>query len=133
MNVVFADTFYFLAFLGERDSKHDRAMEFSQEYTGRTVTTAWVLTEVADALSAPEERPSFLKLLKLLSNSPTVTIVPPSESLFRRGLDLYAARPDKAWSLTDCISFVVMDEHAITEALTGDHHFEQAGFTALLR
>ena len=55
MNVVFADAFYFLAFLGEKDSKHDRAMEFSQEYTGRTVTTAWVLTEVADALSAPED------------------------------------------------------------------------------
>jgi predicted nucleic acid-binding protein len=44
----------------------------------------------------------------------------------------YESRPDKAWSLTDCISFVVMNQHGLTEALTGDHHFEQAGFTALL-
>lgn len=53
--------------------------------------------------------------------------------LWRRGLGLYAARPDKAWSLTDCISFVVMTDRGLTEALTGDHHFEQAGFRALLR
>ena len=50
-----------------------------------------------------------------------------------RGLALYRARPDKAWSLIDCISFMVMTERGITEALTGDHHFEQAGFRAPLR
>jgi len=50
------------------------------------------------------------------------------------GLDrMYQRRPDKNWSLTDCISFVVMQDHGITEALTGDHHFEQAGFVALLK
>jgi len=49
------------------------------------------------------------------------------------GLELYARRPDKSWSLTDCISFVVMTDRGLTEALTGDHHFEQAGFRALLR
>jgi predicted nucleic acid-binding protein len=48
-------------------------------------------------------------------------------------LDLYASRFDKAWSLTDCISFVVMEQQGIREALTGDHHFEQAGFVALLK
>ena len=53
--------------------------------------------------------------------------------MFDKGVGLYAARPDKDWSLTDCISFVVMQEHGITDALTGDHHFEQAGFKALLR
>jgi predicted nucleic acid-binding protein len=52
--------------------------------------------------------------------------------LFDAGLELYSRRPDKEWSLTDCISFVVMEEHGLTEALTTDHHFEQAGFTALL-
>jgi predicted nucleic acid-binding protein len=49
------------------------------------------------------------------------------------GVDLYRRRPDKAWSLTDCISFVVMQREGITEALTGDQHFEQAGFVALLK
>lgn len=46
---------------------------------------------------------------------------------------LYDARPDKSWSLTDCISFVVMAERDLTEPLTGDHHFDQAGFTALFK
>jgi predicted nucleic acid-binding protein len=59
-------------------------------------------------------------------------VVAASNSNFQLGSDLYNNRPDKAWSLTDCISFVVMQEHGISEALTGDHHFEQAGFVALL-
>lgn len=133
MRTVFADTFYYLAFVGEGDSRHDRAVQFSKAYRGRTVTTAWVLTEVADAMAAPEQRPNFLTLLEQLQADSALTIVPPTESLFQRGLALYTARADKAWSLTDCISFVVMDEHGIADALTGDHHFEQAGFTALLR
>jgi len=53
--------------------------------------------------------------------------------LFERGVGLFRQRPDKEWSLTDCISFVVMRDASLTEALTGDHHFEQAGFSALLR
>ena len=61
-----------------------------------------------------------------------ITIVEPLESLYRRGLALYDARPDKEWSLTDCISFVVMADEGLTEALTGDGHFTQAGFKALL-
>ena len=54
-------------------------------------------------------------------------------SLFEAGLRLYASRRDTEWSLTDCISFVVMKQHNLTEALTADHHFEQAGFIPLLR
>ncbi len=58
-------------------------------------------------------------------------IVGGSDDLFRRGLKLYVERPDQTWSLTDCISFVVMEEHRIRDALTRDHHFEQAGFRAV--
>jgi predicted nucleic acid-binding protein len=57
----------------------------------------------------------------------------PDANLFDRGVELYDARPDKHWSLTDCISFVAMQDHGISEALTGDRHFEQAGFVALMR
>jgi hypothetical protein len=60
-------------------------------------------------------------------------IVPPTQRLFDQGVELYAERPDKGWSLTDCISFVVMRQQGITEALTGDHHFEQAGFISIWR
>jgi predicted nucleic acid-binding protein len=62
-----------------------------------------------------------------------VEIVPSTSDLFRRGADFFSARPDNEWSLTDCISFVVMNEPAINDALTKDHHFEQAGFRILLK
>jgi hypothetical protein len=58
--------------------------------------------------------------------------MPSSNELFAAGVELYATRPDKEWSLTDCISFVVMEREGLTDALTGDRHFEQAGFKVLL-
>ncbi len=99
----------------------------------RTVTTAWVLTEVADALAAPAHRLVFVSLLQGLERNPAVTIIPAGQDLFEQGIRLYTKRPDKDWPLTDCISFVVMKQMKLTEALTGDRHFEQAGFRALLR
>jgi uncharacterized protein len=133
MKAVFADTFYYLALVSERDAAHDRAVEVSRALRAATVTTAWVLTKVAAALAVPPQRAVFLTLLASLRQNPRVTLIPPTEELFARGLDLYTRRPDKEWSLTDCISFVVMQEAGLTEALTGDRHFEQAGFVALLR
>ena len=59
--------------------------------------------------------------------------VPANSHLFDRGVARYVERDDKAWSLTDCISFVVMEDLGITDALTADHHFEQAGFVAMLK
>ena len=133
MKPLFADTFYFLALLNLDDGAHARALSHSQTRIDPLLTTAWVLIEVADALAIPGMRESFPRLLAALRADPACTIVPPTETLFDQGVDLYAQRLDKGWSLTDCISFVVMQQHGVTEALTGDHHFEQAGFTALLR
>ena len=132
MKALFADAFYFIALLSESDQAHERAAAFERG-TDRLVTTAWVLTEVADAMSARRDRAEFLGMLEGLRRSPHAVIVPPTQELFERGLALYAERTDKDWSLTDCISFTVMREMGITDALTGDRHFEQAGFTALLR
>ena len=115
-----------------RDSAHDHAVGFSKRYPGEFVTTAWVLTELADAFSIPGKRQRVMALFERLRADPKVAIVPASEELFNLGLDLYGSRSDKDWSLTDCISFVVMSRHGLTEALTGDSHFEQAGFRALL-
>jgi uncharacterized protein len=132
VNRVFADTFYFLAIVHRGDAAHNRARSLSDELRDPILTTAWVLTEVADAMAGQALRQVFLRLMETLTGDPDCTIVPPSEELFADGLKLYGGRPDKDWSLTDCISFVVMQQHGITRALTGDRHFEQAGFQALL-
>jgi uncharacterized protein len=133
VNLIFADTFYFLALLNYDDVAHQKAKEVSGGLTDPILTTAWVLTEVADALAAPNLRSIFLDLIENLRADPDTTIVPPTQTLFEQGLRFYAERPDKGWSLTDCISFVVMEQNGITQALTGDRHFEQAAFSVLLR
>jgi len=128
----FADTFYFLALLNADDRANAAATRWASRPSGPLITTYWVLTEVADAMSAPASRHLALTLISGLRRNPAVEILPPGLDLFDCGLELYARRLDKAWSLTDCISFVVMTDRGLTEALTGDHHFEQAGFRALL-
>lgn len=131
MKAVFADTFFFLAALHPGDAAHGRAIRWSRENERVRVTTAWVLTEVADAL-ARDNREAFLSLHDLVRHSPLFRFIEATQGTFERGVALYGRRPDKAWSLTDCISFVVMGDEGLTEALTGDRHFEQAGFVALL-
>ncbi|HET6880920.1 MAG TPA: hypothetical protein VFI31_12235 [Pirellulales bacterium] len=74
-----------------------------------------------------------MTILEAIGNDPTVDLVEANTALFQRAIDLYRRRPDKEWSLTDCTSFVVMQEQEIREALTADSHFEQAGFIALLK
>jgi uncharacterized protein len=132
MNAVFADTYYFLALGNPRDAKHVRASAFARSATQPIITTAWIVTELADALCRSVNRPAFAKMLNLIRNTPMMTVVPAHQLLMDRGLALFAARPDKDWSLTDCISFEVMRDRGLNDALTADQHFVQAGFQALL-
>ena len=132
MKAVFADTVYFLALLNPADQLHLEARGLNLQPPGSLLTTEFVLTEVGDGLSRPENRPRFERLLQLLRTQPDVEIVPASSELFCQGCDMHARSPDKEWSLTDCTSFAVMKERAIEEALTSDHHFEQAGFRLLM-
>lgn len=131
MTRVFADASHFVALLVSRDALHARAVEASTRYT-RVVTTAWVMAEVASYLAAPSHRARFTDLLACVRADPVLEFLPADQELFDRGAELYAARPDKEWSLVDCTSFVVMQRMGISDALTGDRHFVQAGFRALL-
>jgi predicted nucleic acid-binding protein len=79
-----------------------------------------------------EDRDLFADLLRHIRSDPRTTVVPVSSELLQHGIDLFTRRPDKTWSLTDCISFVAMSQRGLTDALTADHHFLQAGFRALL-
>jgi hypothetical protein len=133
MTPVFADTFYYLALLNVDDEAHAGAVELSATLTAPIVTTAWVLTELADGYSGADIKTAFLRLLGSMRNDPKCMIIPASQLLFEKGLELFGQCLDKDWSLTDCISFLVMREQGITDALTGDHHFEQAGFRILLK
>lgn len=133
MKAVFLDTFFLLAALNPDDGYHEEALGWSEAYDGPLLTTAWVVTEVADALAAPQHRKVFETFYQALKAEKRVRVLPPETACWERGLRLYLERPDKGWSLTDCISFTVMREEGLTEELTGDRHFEQAGFSALLR
>ena len=132
MTPFFVDTYYFLALVGINDKAHDAAVALSRQVKNPLVTTTWVLTELGDALaSTPLGRETFLAITEDLYTNADVTIVTERQQLFSRGVEFYWSRLDKVWSLTDCISFVVMNDLGIGEVLTGDHHFEQAGFTIL--
>ena len=134
MTPIFVDTFYLLALVNPDDDAHGRITKISTGLSAPLVTTAWVLTEFGDALSgSAESRAKFAAILDALTGDPTVTIVDATPELFARGIELYRHRSDKSWPLTDCISFVVMKDHGIRNALTGDRHFEQAGFKALMK
>ena len=90
------------------------------------------MLEIGNALAKERHRTAASKLLYSLEHDPSVEVVPLFEALFHRGFELYRQRPDKEGGLTDCISFVVMQERGIMAALTADNHFKQAGFLILL-
>jgi predicted nucleic acid-binding protein len=132
MKRLFADTSFLVACVSPRDQNHDAALAAVRDSESRIVVTEFVLLEFANALSSAAARNRVVDFWSLIRQDPLVEVVPISVELLRLGLDLFARRDDKDWSLTDCISFVVMEDYGLTEALTADHHFEQAGFSVLL-
>jgi hypothetical protein len=133
MRQVFADTSYYGALLNPMDELHGRALSWSREHAGPVVLTEFILLELGNALCRAGSRGRLVEFIRFLRTDPSTTVVPLSKELLNAGWELYAARLDKDWSLTDCMSFVVMKKEGLTEALTADRHFEQAGFKVLLR
>jgi hypothetical protein len=132
MRAVFADTSYYLALLVDDDDLNGKAAEVTRGLKAKVVTTEWILAEVVDALSYPPYRERSVEFAMYLEMDADVTVLQADHASFVSGLRLFSQRPDKTWSLTDCISFVVMQEHGLADALTADRHFQQAGFRALL-
>lgn len=135
-NKVFLDTAYAIALSVESDEHHERAEELAEQLETeqtRFVTTRAILLEIGNALSEKRYRKAAIELLDALEQDPLVEIAPLSEELFEEALKLFRNRPDKQWGLVDCVSFIVMQERGLTEALTTDEHFEQTGFRALIR
>ena len=90
------------------------------------------MMEIGNSLSRQRFRQQAVTLLNYFETDPSVEIVPVSAPLYQRALRLFQDRPDKDWGLTDCVSFIVMQDYGLTSALTSDNHFIQAGFHALL-
>ncbi len=133
---VFLDTAYAIALSSPNDRFHTRAVELAEqlEISGtQLVTTHAVLLEIGNALAKQRYRHAAVRLLDALEADPQVDMVPLSEPLYARVMQLYRERFDKEWGLTDCASFLVMQDRGLNEALTTDMHFQQAGFRALLR
>ena len=133
MRTAFVDAAYYIALLNSRDQHAISATELASQFNGWFVTTTWVLTEVCNLLSGPGIRTNAATLIVELEEAMDTEIIHPDQILWKRTLTLYASRSDKSWSLTDYMSFIVMQDRGITEALTTDRHFEQAGFTILLK
>jgi hypothetical protein len=131
--MIFADTVFFIALLNLRDELHARVQAWVVHVTEKVVVSEYVLWEMVNFYSKPVNRPKVHDLLARLRTADQYEIVPASPELFEAGLVLHAERPDKESSLTDCISFLIMQKRGITRALTFDLHFEQASFEALLR
>lgn len=132
MTPCFADTFFFLALLNASDAYHAKARA-ANRIDRPIVVSNWVLLELADHLCDLRNRHLFPQVLDALRRDPRVEIIAAEDQWLADAMTLYAARPDKEWSLTDCTSFLIMQARGVHEALTADHHFEQAGFVALLK
>lgn len=136
MSAIFADTSYWIALLNPNDNLHEKARSFSESLGSRSVVTSeMVLAEFLNDCSrrGAALRRAAVAMVKGLRRKVDIFIVPQSSLQFQEALTLFADRSDKDWSLTDCASFQIMKRESLTQALTHDRHFKQAGFRALLR
>jgi uncharacterized protein len=133
---LFVDTSFFIALANSADAEHQQALALQSRLSRQPVqkmTSQYVLIELGDGLSRLKFRPLARRILELVRSDRTFVVVPASTLLLEQALELFRQRHDKEWGLTDCTSFVIMEQMSISAALTADHHFEQAGFQALLR
>jgi predicted nucleic acid-binding protein len=130
---ILLDTVYIQGLLSNADQHHAAAVAaFPRvERAEEILITEAVIMEVCNAL-ATINRKAAMQFVRGCEADPKITVVHIDAELFARSLSLYENRSDKSWSLTDCISFTVMQDRRLVLAATGDHHFEQAGFQAIL-
>jgi uncharacterized protein len=136
MRKLFADTCYWVAILNPKDELHEGADRVTKSLSPVfMVTSEMILTELLNTFAEKGEslRRAAALMAEKVKSSPNIEVVPQTSLQFRRALDRYQNRLDKSWSLTDCASFLIMEEKHISEALTYDDHFSQAGFHAILR
>jgi uncharacterized protein len=129
----FVDTLFVAGLMSPRDQYHAQAVTLAGVYEGiPLLTTDVVLLEIGDTFSRHRKSEAVAVIRQFLS-SPDVRVVRLTPELFDRAFAPYVSHGDKDWGLSDCISFVVMRDEGVSDALTFDRHFVQAGFRALMR
>ncbi len=132
---VLLDTSYVLALENRDDPLHERAKSLARSLDKEdcVLVLHWgILLEIGDGYARVDRREKGCNLLDMFQNERGFRIIPLTDDLLRDALALYRDRRDKNWGLTDCTSFALMRRESLSEALTADVHFRQAGFTALL-
>lgn len=131
--MIFVDTSVVVAWINPADALHKRAIEFLIDFQSEPwLTTDCVLLEIGNSL-ARRHRAEAVNTIENFLSDETIEVVGLDANLFNRAFDLFRGRKDKTWGLIDCVSFIVMKDHNVTNALTSDRHFQQTGFKALLR
>lgn len=137
MRIVFADTCYWIALLNPRDQLHAKAINVSRRPGGddAIATTDEVLAEFLNYFGTRGTffRSAAIRLVERMQQDPMIRIVPQDHEGFANGFQLYRSRPDKGYSLTDCISMEFIRGQGINDVLSNDEHFSQEGFCCLLR
>lgn len=138
MSELFADTSGWGNLIDATQPYHSLAASLyrtARQQGRQVVTTNYILAELVTLMTSPLHipRPKIIAFIESLKASPYVKVVHVDVNLDEQAWHLFKSRQDKEWSLTDCASFVVMRQRGISEALTTDHHFEQAGFIRLLK
>ena len=129
---LFIDTSYFLALINSRDKYHQAAKDLAKLITPPFITSDAILFELGNALAKPPHRHLGIATLHQIRMDPQIEVMQIEPEILAETIALFQSRPDKAWGLTDCSSFVIMQRRKLNEALTTDKHFEQAGFKRLL-
>lgn len=129
----FIDTAFVQALYNHADAMHASARAWANRIDAASElwTTEAILVEVGNALSSVH-RGAALAFIDHAYRAANVKVVSVDSTLLRRAIELYRQRQDKQWGMTDCISFLVMRDENLTEALTADKHFSQAGFVPLM-
>lgn len=135
-NAVFLDTAALIAIANSRDALHQRARQFQGQLVRSgavLVTSDWVLSEFLGFASAIGARGAAVAVVRRLRGSRRSEVLDASRDDWDRAFELYADRPDKEWSLVDCAPILACRERGIERVFTADHHFEQAGFSVLMK
>ena len=130
---IFIDTLFVIALINRRDQYHQQALDLAAQFEGHPLlVTDAVLLEIGNAL-ARSYKQEAVEIIEQFFAAEEVEVVYLTPRLFTQGFTLYKSHQDKAWGLVDCISFIVMREAGVNQALAFDQHYVQAGFQALMR